>query len=1155
MRRRTQLLAICFTALLLPSPPTHGEEPAPSIAQEVERGHIPEWLAPRAIPEVTPEMARRSRNGISYLITDWQVRGSEAGTDSYYRVAQKVMDRSGLEGAGKIEAEFDPRYEHVTLNYVHVIRDGHTIDRTAEAELKIVQREASLDEGLIYGKFTAIANLKDIRVGDIVDYATTYHSQDKLWPGHFFGSFAARLSDPVGLRAVRIAWPVGYPLTYKTVNSDISFQKKREGNSQILEWVGKDVPEAAEEEKDVPDWFPQYGRVNISTMTTWGEVARWASRFYEGDDTLTPDFEKRLDDIAQRWPDPADRLTEVTRYVQDNIRYVGEEMGEGSYVPRRPKTVLQRGYGDCKDKSLLLAVALRKLGITATPALASTEIGLGLPDRLPSPIAFNHVVVRATLNGAFKWIDATATHQGGRGNSIVSVDYGYGLPIKPDQQDLEKMSGPDKRSGGMSVIEKYAVDEHGNPALSLLVETVYTDADADWMRQRVAVKPVKDLSEDNLDFYRQRFADITESIPLKIEDERDANRITMIENYSLSGQAFKKEELLKKFITRAYALTNMLPSRQTTPRRNPLFVTSYLNREHVIELSAKGRTLWRPENIEEKYGNIAFKRNTAVNGDIERISYSLKTADETHISPDQAAGVYKVSDKISDETGLEFYLEKSGKQPAASTNPLTALIAPYSSEMKEIGELMAQANEASFIKALSKLNDLSARIERPSEAAGLIDGLKGLILAGLNRIQPARTSLESSIGQYHGNKDMMLVLVAIQTQENDPLAAIETLKVAAKYQPTIVSELKTEIVYGLYQQLRKLENEKRRSGTDDLNILLGESGWKQTPMTSEGDGALSAAVQALLRRNDPDNARKLLAKGLSTSSLVSLAVDNRFRSVWPDIDADVRNRFHTTLVADVKRAAEVVANNPDEFKTMTVYLRALRHAGQAEKAVETGKRLAVQKDRIEATGNDAFWFINEYAGALHDAGRPADAIRAFDSLLAFGLDNYPMLVSQAINRTEALISDDRPAEALTALNELDEKYMKYASSYGKMWVWAGKVCALNALGRSAEAIPYMTKLDAQLKDNMSAVMKAGACVGDIDKVEQIMLSRLDSADDRTGALLSFVQFTGAEAQSRFDAKVRDVITKARNRPAVQAKFRSYGRAIELTGSNKNWEFF
>ena len=328
MRRRTQLLAICFTALLLPSPPTHGEEPAPSIAQEVERGHIPEWLAPRAIPEVTPEMARRSRNGISYLITDWQVRGSEAGTDSYYRVAQKVMDRSGLEGAGKIEAEFDPRYEHVTLNYVHVIRDGHTIDRTAEAELKIVQREASLDEGLIYGKFTAIANLKDIRVGDIVDYATTYHSQDKLWPGHFFGSFAARLSDPVGLRAVRIAWPVGYPLTYKTVNSDISFQKKREGNSQILEWVGKDVPEAAEEEKDVPDWFPQYGRVNISTMTTWGEVARWASRFYEGDDTLTPDFEKRLDDIAQRWPDPADRLTEVTRYVQDNIRYVGEEMGE-----------------------------------------------------------------------------------------------------------------------------------------------------------------------------------------------------------------------------------------------------------------------------------------------------------------------------------------------------------------------------------------------------------------------------------------------------------------------------------------------------------------------------------------------------------------------------------------------------------------------------------------------------------------------------------------------------------------------------------------------------------------------------------------------------------------------------------------------------------
>src|SRR3546814_13646976 len=102
--------------------------------------------------------------------------------------------------------------------------------------------------------------------------------------------------------------------------------------------------------------------------------------------------------MAKRWPKAEDRVTEVTRYIQDNIRYVGEEMGEGSYVPRRPALVLERGYGDCKDKSLLLAVALRRVGIDAVPALVSTSPGFDLPDR-KSVVSGKRVSVRVDLGG------------------------------------------------------------------------------------------------------------------------------------------------------------------------------------------------------------------------------------------------------------------------------------------------------------------------------------------------------------------------------------------------------------------------------------------------------------------------------------------------------------------------------------------------------------------------------------------------------------------------------------------------------------------------------------------------------------------------------------------------------------------------------------
>ncbi len=148
-------------------------------------------------------------------------------------------------------------------------------------------------------------------------------------------------------------------------------------------------------------------------MKSWGEVATWAEGLYKGDEALTPDFAARLDAIAKASPGAADRLTEASRLVQDNIRYVGEEMGEGSFVPRRPATVLARGYGDCKDKSLLLAVALRRLGIDAVPALVSTSAGDRLIDRLPSPLQFDHVIVRAVVDGRVMWIDPTGTHRGG----------------------------------------------------------------------------------------------------------------------------------------------------------------------------------------------------------------------------------------------------------------------------------------------------------------------------------------------------------------------------------------------------------------------------------------------------------------------------------------------------------------------------------------------------------------------------------------------------------------------------------------------------------------------------------------------------------------------------------------------------------------------
>ena len=58
-----------------------------------------------------------------------------------------------------------------------------------------------------------------------------------------------------------------------------------------------------------------------------------------------------------------------------------------------------RRYGDCKDKAYLLSKILARLDIAASPALVSTTRGSATRDVVPTAAAFNHVIVRALIDG------------------------------------------------------------------------------------------------------------------------------------------------------------------------------------------------------------------------------------------------------------------------------------------------------------------------------------------------------------------------------------------------------------------------------------------------------------------------------------------------------------------------------------------------------------------------------------------------------------------------------------------------------------------------------------------------------------------------------------------------------------------------------------
>lgn len=1136
--------------------PASAPPAAPAVdeaARDVAVAPVPAWVVDRGLPDTAKLRLGQTEEGIAYLVADSQVQVRADGHHDWFRSAKKVVNRSGLEAAGQIALVFDPAFESVDIHFVRVIRGGKTIDLTAATRFRVVEQEDDLDDGIVKGTLKAIANIPDVRVGDIVDYATTTRTRTTLWPGHAFFAFTQTFSDPLALYGVRYLWPAGMTPQYKAINGAFSFRTKASASGLEWERLVLDQPEV-EGEVNVPPEAFQWGRVAISTMKDWGEVARWAVPLYAGDEALPPSLTDRLDAIARRWPDPADRLTEITRFVQDEIRYVGEELGAGSFVPRRPAVVFARGYGDCKDKSLLLARALRHVGIEAVPALVSTRIGGRLPDLLPSPLEFDHVIVRAEVGGTVLWLDPTGAHPGGRGLAIVPSDLGYALPIRAGQAALEKMTGYGARAGAMTVLEQFAVDEAAAVPLTLHVETRYTDARADDLRAALAKKSVDSFSKGNLDFYLKRFPGLVETRPLEINDDRDRNIVTMVENYSMSAAAFKAAEIGSKLTTIAYAVENVLPDRQTGKRVNPLALPPHHAAEQIIELRVKDRVLGVLDDVKPS-GGLAFARTTTRLPDGVRIVYRLNTDGREAAPPEEAEAVYKLSDGIKEDAYITYYLDKSPKVAAAPDGIDPAQWAPVREDVEAAAALVHKPDAPSKLEALAKLNAVLAKVPSPSPLAGLVEGIRGALLIDLQRPQAAYASLQAATRQFDGNPEVYRLWIAVELDQGTTDTVAAAFRRTAAVQPKVLAAIDKQWVRFAIQKTRALPAEKREAAREDLCILLDQVGFQQQPRTGIGKGILDCAIVAHSRRGELAAARAALAKGPTTAAGVYLALDRRHQALWGDVDRLMGSGFRKSLEQDVKTATAAAEAAPRDYPQRTEQMQTLRAVGRYAEAIAAGKALADDKAQIEVIGADAFWLVNEYARNLWALGRFDEALGRMSDLLALDVQRYPDLGPLAINRSEMLLRLERYQETVDALTSLETKAPTSLNDVGKMWLWANRACALRGMGRAAEAKADEDRIVAKTAENWSAATLAAACRGDVAAVSALLVTRLRDEDTRPGALPLFITFQTAEGETPFEARINAVVDQAKASPAVVEAFGKVGRTVRYAGSSQGWSDF
>lgn len=519
-----------FFILCLPILAIQGQEESFPHADKISMNKAPDWVQEVDVPLASNNI-RLSKTPLQYLLIDRQ--GHVEYKTSYHHHVFKILNQAGISKGSQLHIEFNPEYQNVAVHAIKIFRDGRWHDRLATSRYEVLQREPELESGIYRGRLSCLYFLDDVRVGDIIDYSWSIEEEDHLFSSKFSDVLSLEFQQPLEKLHYRLLFHPQRALFFKSFKTDLQphitdlCPELREWRWEILS-----LPTYAPEE-NTPAWHLSFGHVQISEYQNWQEVAHAFVPLFTLPDDLQPESAPELFSLVEEWKGafqkPSERVLKAIRFVQDEIRYLGFENGAGACKPTDPREVFKRRFGDCKDKSFLLQTLLKWMEIPSTLVLVDSDEGVNLPEQVPSPTDFNHVVLKIELEGNVYWVDATCTFQGGRLNSLFFPDYRWGLPIQNPAKGLIAIPQPPHHP----IEVKTCYHRTSLETAILLIKTTYQGDDADRNRRLLQEVSLEEIQKSFSRKVKQKYGAATAFEPLRFEDARDDNVLSFHESYQI----------------------------------------------------------------------------------------------------------------------------------------------------------------------------------------------------------------------------------------------------------------------------------------------------------------------------------------------------------------------------------------------------------------------------------------------------------------------------------------------------------------------------------------------------------------------------------------------------------------------------------------------
>jgi transglutaminase-like putative cysteine protease len=575
---------LCALIFLTVLPLLHAENPTILV------GERPTWVEPSRLDLAAASLASEdtevSNTGLSFLLLDRQIDVATQAVTTH--IVYRITSQAGLSEGAKISELFDPTYESVEYHYIRLWRNGAAQDRLVASDFKILQQERELDRQLYNGMLSAVLLLRDIRVGDIVEYSRTTRGANPVFAGKFIDTQSLGWASPLNHQRLRVLVPSGRNVLSRLHGQNIfkSSQRTLANSSTEITWEAHKIP-AINGDADAPAWFVQYPYLELSEFTDWKDVAEWARSLYNVKESTSDSVREKARELTRGLTQPSDRALALLDFVQREVRYLGIELGPNSHQPHEPAEVLSRRFGDCKDKVFLLCALLDEVGIQAKPILVNTYQTRTIDERLPSPYVFNHVVAGIELGGTTYIVDPTRSYQRGpltaRGPTEEAKGLVVGAILNEDIPLLTIPVSPDALPR-IETHQVYTTADYQQP-VSLSATYRFSGNSAESMRYYLSNTTHDAITRDYLDGMKRSHPQVDITQPLTWTDNDSTNEIELTLTVAVSGlwkSLADGDAVQAEFYP--WALQRNILQPETLTRDSPLWLNHPVHMNHRTEV-------------------------------------------------------------------------------------------------------------------------------------------------------------------------------------------------------------------------------------------------------------------------------------------------------------------------------------------------------------------------------------------------------------------------------------------------------------------------------------------------------------------------------------------------------------------------------------------